>query len=918
MIAKQIKVGVGLLLGLSLMWSAVPAGAQAIQPLIHFPDPEYNPDPDPNAPWFTVTAGSCSVFHGYRTALNGTLTYNYEAAVPGTYKIGFDWFQLDGQAQGDIEFHLDGFAKVKVNSQDAPQGTAKGRAWHYAEYSLTAGTHEMKLVGTPGRNGSGVFLNFFHIELVKERDLAAERARIERAEAARRAQNRKAETMADRALTKLINEGPGKEAKKLEGVEAGTVEGFPYLRNEKVAYLWSRPEKGGGLLRVRDLASGHELLEGKEAEAIWWKVEAKGKEGQRSFHHNEGVPCDVRFEAVGGEGRLSLSWQGKIEVQVETRLSAGESLARSRIKVEVREEGLGLKTVTFPLVEGILALTGGAENDQVLTPHLVGDIEASPLLSGEALGFKYPGGSMQFTALMGDGRGLYFAEEDGRANRKHFDWKPDTERGTLTFSISHPVLNWGGEELVPEYESPGDVVMGPFQGDWFDAARIYRKWALTAPWSRKGPIHSRKDFPRWLANLAYWTTNRLGQEGDIALESVTKEFFDFPESICHDYGYMLGAYDHDLNPEYLPPRLGSEGYAQVVKDLHAKGIRVVPYVIGWVWNTATESYRMEDAERRGGLLMEGGIVPVTWAGSHDLSAAMCPATDLWRKKLVHLSKELVGKYGVDGIYFDYFTNHTEDCFNKDHGHSIAGGDYWSSGVHGLYEQVRRECKELNPDVMLCGEDAAEWCIDVLDTMYSGSVASEAPAYFAVYHGYTQVFGGVTNCSTPQTIGRWWLMGTQNGENNVMPWLAKGVHGDMGFYYRNLLRCHVQFARPYLGYGEMLRPPKIEGDLPILPGTACGQYQAAFPVKAVEGSAWRAPDGTVGLFFLNYDREKEHEFTWTHDLNEIVGIGADKKLKVTRWTPKGEQAVGQWTGGVLTRTTGIEPEGLIALKLEVMP
>jgi hypothetical protein len=916
MIAKQIKMSVGLLLGLSLTWTAIPAETLTIEPLIHYPDPEYNPDPDPNAPWFTVAAGTCSVFHGYRTSLNGTLTYDYEAAVPGVYKIGFEWFHLDGGAESDIEFQIDGFAKVKVNSQDTPQGTTKGRAWHYSEHSLTAGTHEMKLIGTRGDNGSDAYLYFFRIELVKTLDPVEEGTRIERAEAARRAQNRKADTVADRALTKLISEGPGKEAKKSAGVEAGTVEGFPYLRNDKVAYLWSRPEKGGGLLRIRDLESGHELLEGEESEATWWQVEAKGKKGQSSIHRNEGVPCEIDFEAVGGEATLSLRWPGKISVQTETRLAAGESLARSRIKIEVRDQGLGLKTVNFPLVEGILALSGGADNDQVLTTHRVGNLEASPLVSGDPLGFMYPGGAMQFTTLMGDGRGLYFAEEDARANRKRFDWTPDAERGTLTLTISHPVLNWGAKELVAGYESPGDLVTGPFQGDWFDAARIYRKWALTAPWCRKGTIHQRQDYPRWLAELGYWASHPLKQEGDIDEAFETQAFFDLPISICKDYRNGMGAYFHDNNPEYLPPRLGSKVYAQLVKDLQAKGVRMVPYVIGYLWNTATESYRMEDAERRGGILIEQGIVPVTWAGSHDLSAGMCPATTIWRKKLLDLSKELVGKYGVDGIYFDYFTNHTEDCFNTDHGHPIAGGDFWSSGVHGLYEQVRRECKKLNPELMLCGEETAEWCIDVLDTTHSGGVNSNAPVYFAVYHGYTQVFGGIENCTTPQTLGRWWLMGAQSGENNVMPGLATGAVGEMGVYYRNLLRCNVAFAHPYLAYGEMLRPPQIEGDLPVLPGSACGQYQAAFPVKAIEGSAWQAFDGSVGLFFLNYD-SREHEFTWTTDLNEFAGLDKSRKLKVTGWSgDKGEEAIGVWAGGVVKKTMTIEPWGLIALKLEV--
>jgi hypothetical protein len=409
----------------------------------------------------------------------------------------------------------------------------------------------------------------------------------------------------------------------------------------------------------------------------------------------------------------------------------------------------------------------------------------------------------------------------------------------------------------------------------------------------------------------------LKHETEIDLPFMTQEFFDLPDTICKDFGFSMGAYPHhDLNPEYLPPRLGSQGFARVVKELRAKSIRVVPYVNGYLWNQGTESYRMEDAERRAGLLMESGIVPSTWVGSPDLSAAMCPATDLWRKKLGDLTKELVGKYGVSGVYIDYLSNHNADCFNKEHGHPIAGGNYWSRSVHSLYEHIRRGCKELDPEAMLSGEMAAEWCIDVLDTMHSGSVSSNAPVYLAVYHGYTQIFGGVQNCTTPQTIGRWWLMGTQNGENNVMPWLAIGVFGKKGPYYRDLLRCHAEFARPYLGYGEMLRPPQIEGDLPILPGSACAQYEPAFPVKAVEGSAWQAFDGSVGLFFLNYDT-REHEFTWTTDLNEFAGLDKSRKLKVTGWSKdKGEETVGVWTGGVVKKTMTIGPWGLIALKLEV--
>ena len=831
------------------------------------------------------------------------------------------WYKIvaGGEPDGPIESVIARDMKNDTNQdrKDLYVDMTVDGKWKYvsgeftAEESTTPEDYYTMIVSvqTRGRGGKGgvIRVDDFSLWDFNPKPAAVDSAVAEAME--------KAQVMEDARLAKLMA-GADPNAKQSAGVEAGMLDGYPYLRNEKVMFLWSRGESGGGMLRVHDSASKKELLRIDESKATSWKVDVKRANGERLSYTNVGVPCEVKAAVQHGECRLFFKWSvADLQVIVVARLKDGESLARLRIQVKAKGNETGLVTVTHPLVSGILPLTEGAAEDQILHTRSMGDVAESPLLEGVPVGFLYPGGSMQFTALLGNERGFYCAAEDGEANRKNFDWTPDAERKTLAISISHPVLNWGAEKMVLEYRSPGDLVVGPFQGDWFDAGRIYRKWALTAPWCKKGPIHARADYPKWALNLAYWSNNRMNDEAEIGFVDLHRDYFNLPNVILHDYGYMPG-YDHHSNPEYLPPRIGSANYAALVKQLRAKDIRVVNYIIGWLWNTTLESYRTEEAEKAG-LVMEQGIVPRAFVGSHDLSAAICPATKLWHKKMVGLTTTLVGKYGVSGLYFDYFTNHTEDCFNTDHGHPIAGGDYWSKAVHGLLEEVRRECQKLDPETMISAEHTAEWCIDVVDTSHTGGVSSDTPVYFAVYHGYTQVFGGVQNCSTPQTLGRWWLTGTQNGENNIMPWLATTIFGDMGPYYRKLLWCHAQFGRPYLGYGEMLRRPKIEGELPILPGSACGQYQAAFPVPAVEGSAWRAPDGTIGLFFLNYDK-KQHKFTWTKDLNEIVGIGADKKLKVSRWTPSGEKIVGEWSGGVLTKNMTIDSWGLIALKLEVVP
>ena len=100
-----------------------------------------------------------------------------------------------------------------------------------------------------------------------------------------------------------------------------------------------------------------------------------------------------------------------------------------------------------------------------------------------------------------------------------------------------------------------------------------------------------------------------------------------------------------------------------------------------------------------------------------------------------------------------------------------------------------------------------------------------------------------------------------------------AYAQAGQYYKRLLQCRWEFGAPYLGYGEMLRPPRIEGELPnVNASTSYGPLE----VKAVEGSAWKAPDGTVGVFLLNYDEENAHEATWHLDLTE-TGIDASKRF-----------------------------------------
>ncbi|MFH0965436.1 MAG: DUF6259 domain-containing protein [Planctomycetota bacterium] len=702
---------------------------------------------------------------------------------------------------------------------------------------------------------------------------------------------------------------------KEQGLRAGMLRGAAYLANDLVTYVWDKAENGAGLLKIVDKRTGRAFVTCEPGKGTLWRVEVKqGSQGTAATYASSGSPCEVECREDGGKGVLTLRWKEPLAVEVVVRLAGDEGLGRSRIHVTTVREDEGLRTVTFPALAGVGPV---GKQDRILQPAHVGWTKPTPVETGKALKWGYPiGGSLQMTALLGKDCGFYAGEEDGEANTKEYVWGLG-EAGALTLEISHPVLNYGAEEPVRSYESPGDVVLGPFQGDWYDAGRIYRAWALSAPWCAKGPIYEREDVPKWFLRVPYWLVGGSGSEEAIERVRDGCRYLGVPNIMIHDYWYTMERYQHDRNPELFPPRIGTTAYQQLADSLHAEGVRIVPYTIGWLWNQTTESYRTEQAEKKGGMCGPDGSVYWTWAGGLDPQSAMCPATEIWREKLAAYSKELVGTLRMDGVYFDYFTVHCNDCFVKEHGHPLGGGNYWTKSVHDLYAQVRGEVKKVKPETILCGEDEGEWVIDVTDAAYGGGPWCDAPVFMVVYHGYHQVFGGTHNMNRAEQLGRPWLWGKINGPTNQLTAFAEApnrIYQLVGPFLQKLVRCSWEFAYPYLGYGEMLRPPKVEGDFPIL--TANGPY-GEFPVPAVEGAAWRAPDGSVGIFLLNYDMDNAHEVTWREDLGEIAGIGADARLTVTCWDPEqGIVAVGEWSGGVLEKTTELPPLGIVALKLEV--
>src|SRR5262249_48376494 len=104
----------------------------------------------------------------------------------------------------------------------------------------------------------------------------------------------------------------------------------------------------------------------------------------------------------------------------------------------------------------------------------------------------YPGGGFpigHMSVTIGDNSVFYIGCHDPDANMKGYGW---TMEEGLRFHVRPPNMTRPGES----YRQTWDHVVGPLPGDWFDAACVYRRWAVGQFWCAKGRLCDRTDQPR--------------------------------------------------------------------------------------------------------------------------------------------------------------------------------------------------------------------------------------------------------------------------------------------------------------------------------------------------------------------------------------------------------------------------------------
>lgn len=629
----------------------------------------------------------------------------------------------------------------------------------------------------------------------------------------------------------------------LSSVVAAVGEEWLKPLGEKEA-LWRLSLQGPGSATVElgsvEIPFGQEVTKGHSTRLVW-----------------NGKAKDIQLQVV-----LSISWDRRM-----TRWHLGAILPK----------GWRVARADWPILPSIRTQPGL----KMAAPFGWGleyDVKAGMSYEG-----TYPSlvTSMPFVAFYRNGKGLYVGMHDMRAHHKRLAVKAREDGVGVTCVHWPSEAATAGGRYAPEFE----VAIGAFDGDYWNAAQIYRAFNRQTPWGgAQGGLrleNRNQPVPDWLKDIDLWLMP--GPEPLKNVDACRKagEFFGVPIAL-HWYNWHEIPFD-TLYPEYLPAK---PNFREGVKALQEAGFRVMPYINGRLCDPNSKTWTQEGGEKAAARQEDGKPYTEVYGSKVPLNV-MCPYTKLWQDKIGGIVNRLVNECGVDGVYIDQIgAAGAVRCFNSDHGHSPGGGTFWFDGYRTMLDQIRAK---LPKGRMITTEENAECWNDQFDALLMVNTPSTGgrriiPLMPAVYGGRIITFGFqyMSGDDIPKSLpfrakmARAFLWGAQLGWINVDMIMADNARKEAEFL-RNLAVAR-RGGHEFLLTGTFLGEAEVTGDNPRLTGEGTGRgSKYAIDLPAVMATAWLATDGAVGLAVVNLSdqpRTVEVRPPWNR-LSELAASGTTK-------------------------------------------
>lgn len=485
----------------------------------------------------------------------------------------------------------------------------------------------------------------------------------------------------------------------------------------------------------------------------------------------------------------------------------------------------------------------------------------------------------QFTSYLFEGGGLYMGVHDALRGPKGLDFACN-EEGV----VFRTRLFLGGVQETPE------VVWQLFEGDWMDAAEIYRDWFENHLPSALRSVVENPALPEWYRDMPIVVTYPVRGIHDMDIMDPNKFFpygnaLPFIDEIAEKTGsrilVLLMHWEGTAPwapPIVWPPYGGEEMLKAFMNELHARNHLLGVYCSGLGWTEQSNliaSYNTQERFERENLreamcLAPDGSLPHSCICTGQRSGYdICPASEKG-KELLEEALDPLFAGGLDYIQA-MDQNHGGSmyfCYSPNHGHPRVPGAWMTRVMEETMTGWKKDC----PNTLLGCESAAaepylEW-LSLSDNRYELNYryGRAVPLYSWLYHPYLHNFMGNQVCApfAYETAGICYRLAYSFAAGDMLT-LVLNDEGEIMFHWgmrdfskhsdkeqiltlcKNIHRAQDE-RRDCLSDGRMIRPEAY----------SCAQHVIRLtegPLELTENrvlsSAWETPAGERWQFFVNY-------------------------------------------------------------------
>ncbi|MFA7637107.1 MAG: DUF6259 domain-containing protein [Monoglobales bacterium] len=392
-------------------------------------------------------------------------------------------------------------------------------------------------------------------------------------------------------------------------------------------------------------------------------------------------------------------------------------------------------------------------------------------------GFNYP---MPYYAIYPntsktDGR--YYAVHDENGALKDFYVVCDSF-GQIRMSCRFTCENY--TKAGNSQKLPGKAIFQKLDGDWYDAAGIYKEFVSGCDWYPKAGENGRDNIPTWMKDIPFWIMDWMPNESKyeepipVNLRPNDPDYnenswFETPIKLRKELGVPIGFHLYNWHgipfnndyPHFLPAK---KALPKGLEKLKNADIRIMPYTNALLWDNKDkidQDFRFTKDAFVGAVKNEHGRQHILKYASHEPDgelcqlSPMCPSAKVWRDELKDLISRMFNEYDFDAIYLDQIAARIPHlCMDENHGHPLGGGSWWQKN----YRELLKEINTVKPEGKAFTTEAnAEVYADDIDGFLSWAwiaVTNYVPAFMHIYGGKTVVLGRNANGYMKDNLNYW--------------------------------------------------------------------------------------------------------------------------------------------------------------------